>query len=168
MVLINLKSSLPTGPITANDSFLYETTVATPNDELIASLVDIHNARVRSNLLVDGVRGLAAYGVMKKPEEVGTDEVSVDGDAAFLCLIVLQRVLLFEIVDAISCHRGSLFYCILQVQELVGKVVEKGPNYVADPSGLRTGNPPDEKMAQVLQEVALKLEEYVSKVSVDT
>jgi hypothetical protein len=55
----------------------------------------------------------------------------------------------------------------LQVQELVGKVVEKGPNYVADPSGLRTGNPPDENMAQVLQEVALKLEEYVSKVSVD-
>lgn len=163
MVLINLKSSLPTGPITANDSFLYETTVATPNDELIASLVDIHNARVRSNLLVDGVRGLAAYGVMKKPEEVGTDEVSVDGDAAFLCLIVLQRVLLFEINRC-----WFLLYLNLQVQELVGKVVEKGPNYVADPSGLRTGNPPDEKMAQVLQEVALKLEEYVSKVSVDT
>jgi hypothetical protein len=54
-----------------------------------------------------------------------------------------------------------------QVKELLGKDVEKGPNYVADPSGLRTGNPPDEKMAQVLHEEALKLDEYVSKVSVD-
>ncbi|KAL3775424.1 hypothetical protein ACHAWO_001438 [Cyclotella atomus] len=123
MVLINLKSSLPTGPITANDSFLYETTAATRNDDLITSLVDIHNARVRSNLLVDATRGLAAYGVMKKPDEAGTDEV----------------------------------------KELLGKDVEKGPNYVADPSGLRTGNPPDEKMAQVLHEEALKLDEYVSK-----
>lgn len=77
MVLINLKSSLPTGPITANDSFLYETTAATRNDDLITSLVDIHNARVRSNLLVDATRGLAAYGVMKKPDEAGTDEVIV-------------------------------------------------------------------------------------------
>ena len=52
----------------------------------------------------------------------------------------------------------------LQVKELVGKSVEKGSNYVADPSGLRTGNPPDEKMAQVLQDEGVKLEEYVSKV----
>jgi hypothetical protein len=54
----------------------------------------------------------------------------------------------------------------LQVQELVGKSVEKGPNYVADPSGQRTGNPPDEKMAEVLQKEATALEEYVSKVIV--
>jgi len=46
----------------------------------------------------------------------------------------------------------------------MGKSVEKGPNYVADPSGKRVGNPPDEKMAQVLQQEALSLEEYVSRV----
>jgi len=42
--------------------------------------------------------------------------------------------------------------------------VEKGPNYTADPSGLRTGNPPDEKMVEVLQQEALSLEDYISKV----
>ena len=50
-----------------------------------------------------------------------------------------------------------------QVQELVGKTVEKEPNYVADPSGLRIGNPPDEKMAEILEQETLKLEEYISK-----
>jgi hypothetical protein len=77
MVLINVKSSLPTGPISANDSFLFETTSSTKIDDLIESVVDIHNARLRSRLIADAVRGLAMYGVMKKPEEVGTDEVSV-------------------------------------------------------------------------------------------
>lgn len=75
MVLINVKSSLPTGPISANDSFLFETTTSTKIDDLIESVVDIHNARLRSRLIVDAVSGLAMYGVMKKPEEVGTDEV---------------------------------------------------------------------------------------------
>ena len=60
----------------ADDSFLYETTSSTPIDELIESLVDIHNARVRSTLIVDAVKGLAMYGVMKKPDETGTDAVS--------------------------------------------------------------------------------------------
>lgn len=50
------------------------------------------------------------------------------------------------------------------MREIVGKSVEKGPNYVADPSGQRTGNPPDDEMAQVLKEEVSKLEEYVSKV----
>lgn len=76
MVLINLKSSLPTGPISANDSFLYEATTSTSNDDLIESLVEIHNARLRSKLIIDAVRGLAIHGVMKKPDETGTDAVS--------------------------------------------------------------------------------------------
>ena len=46
---------------------------------------------------------------------------------------------------------------------MVGKTVEKEANYVADPSGLRTGNPPDQKMAEILQREALKLEDYISK-----
>ncbi|KAL3790479.1 hypothetical protein HJC23_012035 [Cyclotella cryptica] len=123
MVLINLKSSLPGGPSSANDSFLYETTSSTKIDDLIESLVEIHNARLRCCLIIDAVRGLAMYGVMKKPAEAGTDEV----------------------------------------QEIIGNTVEKGPNYTADPSGLRTGNPPDGNMVEVLQQEALSLEDYVSK-----
>ena len=65
-------------------------------------------------------------------------------------------------ISSIFCIAETVFK--LQVQEMVGKTVEKGPNYVADPSGLRIGNPPDEKMAEVLQQEALKLEEYISKV----
>ncbi len=76
MVLINLKSVLP-GAQSANDGFLYETTTSTPVDELIESLVEIHNARLRSCLIADAVKGLAMYGVMKRPEDVGTDHVSL-------------------------------------------------------------------------------------------
>lgn len=46
---------------------------------------------------------------------------------------------------------------------MLGKEVEKGPNYVADPSGLRTGNPPDAEMAEALRREAKSLEEYVDK-----
>jgi hypothetical protein len=73
MVLISLKSTLPN--TTTNDGFLFETTSSTPVTELIDSLVDIHNARLRCCLVVDAVRALATYGVMKKLEEAGTDEV---------------------------------------------------------------------------------------------
>ncbi|KAL7460212.1 hypothetical protein ACHAXS_000675 [Conticribra weissflogii] len=117
MVLINLKSVLP-GAQSANDGFLYETTTSTPVDELIESLVEIHNARLRSCLIADAVKGLAMYGVMKRPEDVGTDHV---------------------------------------------RTVEKGDNYVADPSGLRTGNPPDKKMAEILNREVRSLEEYIDK-----
>lgn len=63
------------------------------------------------------------HGVMKRPENTGTDEV----------------------------------------QEIIGNEVEKGPNYVADPSGLRTGNPPDAQMAEVLKREVKSLEEYIDK-----
>lgn len=122
MVLISLKSTLG-GASSNNDGFLYETTSSTTVDDLIESLVEIHNARLRSSLIIDSVRGLAAHGVMKRPENAGTDEV----------------------------------------QEMIGNEVEKGPNYVADPSGLRTGNPPDEKMAEVLKNEVQSLEEYIDK-----
>lgn len=76
MVLISLKSVLP-GAQSANDGFLYKTTTSTPVDELIDSLVEIHNARLRCCLIADAVKGLAMYGVMKRPEDVGTDHVSL-------------------------------------------------------------------------------------------
>jgi len=122
MVLISLKSVLP-GAQSANDGFLFETTTSTPVDELIDSLVDIHNARLRSCLIADAVKGLAMYGVMKRPEDVGTDHV----------------------------------------KEITGGNVERGDNYVEDPSGLRTGNPPDEKMAEILNREVRALEEYIHK-----
>ena len=71
------------------------------------------------------------------------------------------------VVMIIHCQESDSDFKSLQVQEMVGKIVEKGPNYVADPSGLRIGNPPDEKMAEILQQEASKLEEYISKVNYD-
>lgn len=46
---------------------------------------------------------------------------------------------------------------------MIGKEVERGPNYTADPSGLRTGNPPDAHMAEVLTREVQSLEEYIDK-----
>ena len=69
MVVISIKHA-------DGDGFLYETTTDTRNDDLIASLVEIHNERLRAKVIVDGVRGLAMYGPMKEPSKVGIDEVS--------------------------------------------------------------------------------------------
>ena len=113
MVLINLKLSTAAS---SNDGFLYETTSSTKVDDLIENLVQIHNARLRSCLIIDAVRGLATHGVMKPPEDAGIEEV-----------------------------------------------VDEGQNYVADPSGLRTGNPPDAQTAEVLQGEVLSLEQYIDK-----
>lgn len=46
---------------------------------------------------------------------------------------------------------------------MIGNDVEKGPNYTADPSGLRTGNPPDAQMAEVLNREVQSLAEYIDK-----
>lgn len=73
MVLISLKSTL--GSASSNDGFLFETTVSTTVDDLIESLVEIHNARLRSFLIIDSVKELSMYGAMKLPETVGSDEV---------------------------------------------------------------------------------------------
>ena len=73
MVLINLKSTL--GANNNNDEFLYETKTSTKVDDLIESLVEIHNARFRSCLIADAVKALATYGVAKMPENDGTDRV---------------------------------------------------------------------------------------------
>ena len=107
MVLIHLKSALTSEN---NDEFLFETKCSTKTDDLIASLVAIHNARLRANVIVDTVRGLATYGLMKEP---GSDEET------------------------------------------------------ADPAGLRTGNPPDEQMAGILQQAAGALENYVANKQVE-
>ncbi|KAL3767271.1 hypothetical protein ACHAW5_002074 [Stephanodiscus triporus] len=72
MVLINLKSTL--GATNTNDEFLYETKASTKVDDLIESLVDIHNARVRSFMIADAVRALATCGAAKRPENDGTDD----------------------------------------------------------------------------------------------
>ena len=73
MVLINLKSTL--GANNDNDEFLYETKTSTKVDDLIESLVEIHNARFRSCLVADAVKALATYGVAKMPDNDGTGRV---------------------------------------------------------------------------------------------
>lgn len=69
MVVLSIKNS-------DGDGFLFETTTNTRNDDLIKSLVEIHNERLRAKVIVDSVRGLALYGPMKEPNQVGIDEVS--------------------------------------------------------------------------------------------
>lgn len=53
------------------------------------------------------------------------------------------------------------------MKEITGGTVEKGDNYVEDPSGLRTGNPPDEKMAEILNREVRALEGYIHKVIIN-
>jgi len=59
------------------DGFIFETTTTTKNDDLIDSLVAIHNGRLRARVVIDAVRSLALYGPMKKPDEVGIDYVRI-------------------------------------------------------------------------------------------
>ena len=100
MVLISLKS---TGG-GANDGFLYETTTSTPVENLIQSLVDIHNARLRGCLIADSVKGLAEYGVMKQPEDTGTDEVS-----AVIC-IGRWRMIVYQFRAIQTIQSVSIIY----------------------------------------------------------
>mmetsp|Transcript_16898 Transcript_16898/g.23912 ORF Transcript_16898/g.23912 Transcript_16898/m.23912 type:complete len:134 (+) Transcript_16898:56-457(+) len=67
MVVISVKYA-------GGDGFLFETTTDTPNNDLISSLVDIHNERLRSGIIVDSVRGLMTHGPMIKPDNVGIDK----------------------------------------------------------------------------------------------
>lgn len=45
-----------------------------------------------------------------------------------------------------------------------GEIIDKGPNYNADPTGIRTGNPPEGTLCDTLQRMAQDLDEYVDKV----
>jgi hypothetical protein len=116
MVLIHLKSALPSSD-DGNGEFLFETKSSTKVDDLIESVVSLNNARLRSSLIVDTVRGLATYGPMKQPDSTTVEEMS-------------------------------------------GK-------HTPDPSGLRTGFPPDEKMAAILHQAATALEDYVGRTQVE-
>ena len=57
MVVISIKSNDGNG-----DGFLFETTTDATNDDLISSLVELQNLRLRSRVIVDSVRGLAEHG----------------------------------------------------------------------------------------------------------
>ena len=43
------------------------------------------------------------------------------------------------------------------------KLVKK-ENYVSDPTGVRSGNPPEKKLADTLLQVSSELEDYIDKV----
>mmetsp|Transcript_9601 Transcript_9601/g.21459 ORF Transcript_9601/g.21459 Transcript_9601/m.21459 type:complete len:280 (-) Transcript_9601:146-985(-) len=76
MVVFNVKES------SDGDAFLYETTTDTLNDDLIASLVVIHNGRIQARVVADAIRGLAADGPMEKPSLVGGGGDGGEGSAA--------------------------------------------------------------------------------------
>lgn len=68
MVVIHIKRG-------DTDGFLFETSCSTSNDTLIRELVAVWNLRLRLMMLCEAVRDLAKYGVMKKPDKVGLDEI---------------------------------------------------------------------------------------------
>ena len=72
MVVIHIKR-------TESDQFLYETTCATSNDNLIRDLVKISNSRIRVVSLVDALKNLAQHGPSKHPNKCGIDEVLEKG-----------------------------------------------------------------------------------------
>lgn len=58
-----------------DDEFLFETTCATSNDELIKSLVEVHNKRAQLAFLCGALRDLGEYGPAKPTNEQGIDEL---------------------------------------------------------------------------------------------
>jgi hypothetical protein len=93
MVLINLKTTLGSSGSSddnnSNDEFLYETKLSTKVDDLIESLVNIHNARVRSHFIITTVKGLAMYGVARRIDEDGDEDDDQKVRAASHCPLIL-------------------------------------------------------------------------------
>lgn len=58
-----------------HDGFLYETTCATLNDDLVRDLVRVWNTRIRLAQLCGGLMDLAEHGPMKHPNKAGIDEI---------------------------------------------------------------------------------------------
>ena len=57
------------------DQFLFESTTAETNDNLIRKLVHMWNTRLQLNRLVMACRGLMTHGPSKPPKEHGIDSV---------------------------------------------------------------------------------------------
>ena len=68
MVVIQIKTS-------DQDSFLYETTCDTSNDQLVREITQVWNLRLRLGQLVGAIREMAKYGPMKHPNKAGLDEI---------------------------------------------------------------------------------------------
>jgi len=73
MVVINVKYG-------QEDEFLYETTCASTNDELISELVQVSNKRLQIAYLSHAIRELGKYGPMKDPKAAGVDSVQEQFD----------------------------------------------------------------------------------------
>jgi hypothetical protein len=69
MVVIQVK-------VSDNEAFLYETTCATTNDDLVREITQVWNMRLRLGQLTGGLREMAKYGPMKEPSKAGLDEIA--------------------------------------------------------------------------------------------
>eukprot|EP00557_Chaetoceros_sp_GSL56_P002808 CAMPEP_0176502750 /NCGR_PEP_ID=MMETSP0200_2-20121128/14938_1 /TAXON_ID=947934 /ORGANISM="Chaetoceros sp., Strain GSL56" /LENGTH=295 /DNA_ID=CAMNT_0017901879 /DNA_START=106 /DNA_END=993 /DNA_ORIENTATION=+ len=128
MVVIHVKGS-------DGDGFLFETTTDTKNEDLIQSLVNLQNLRSRAKVIVDSVRGLAQYGMMK--------DGTVGGRHAGATVV--------------SSTNDNQNHPVVECQE-------NSKNILVDPTGLRIGNPPEDgRLVQTLLQTAKDLEEYVDK-----
>ena len=68
MVLIHLKNN-------DTDQFLFETTCAEKNDELIKKIVEIWNMRFTLSQLASAIEELAKHGPSKPPDKRGLDDI---------------------------------------------------------------------------------------------
>eukprot|EP00283_Hemiselmis_rufescens_P008824 CAMPEP_0173427632 /NCGR_PEP_ID=MMETSP1357-20121228/6779_1 /TAXON_ID=77926 /ORGANISM="Hemiselmis rufescens, Strain PCC563" /LENGTH=285 /DNA_ID=CAMNT_0014391515 /DNA_START=48 /DNA_END=905 /DNA_ORIENTATION=- len=96
--------------------FLYETTVATPVDEVVKEVTDIWNMQIQIRRVLDSMDDLAKYGPAKRPDKQGIDTYQTD-----------------------------------DYGNLINDKVEKGPTYCMDPTGRRTGEAPEPKLAEVIE-----------------
>ena len=148
------------------DGFLYETTTASTNDDLISELCEIWNARLRVRILAPGLRELGKYGPMKKVVSALPDkqcQCPSCHDIYVFCVLFCSPPLSFPpsfFVPLISQEEQGLD----EVNEKYeGAELMKNEYYQADPSGLRTGNGPGPELAATLERVATDAETYCDK-----
>lgn len=134
MVVISIKSNDGNG-----DGFLFETTTDATNDDLISSLVEIQNLRLRSRVIVDSVRGLAEY-------SHGGSSQSRNGDGS-----------------GSSSGSGSGSD---EIQDTLNNMTIKDDETIESSFSSRNNPPTDPLILKALLQTAQDLEEYTDKAQV--
>ncbi|TPX53932.1 hypothetical protein PhCBS80983_g06108 [Powellomyces hirtus] len=103
--------------------FLFEAPATTPLSELVPQLANLQNSRLRLKRLIDGVEDLIEYGPSKPENEQGYDEDQLEALSKDKATVVKKEVMR----DGVSILLNP------------------------DPTGRRTGEAPNEQMADVLR-----------------
>lgn len=138
MVVIHVKQS-------DADSFLYETTCSTSNDEMIRDVVEVWNLRIRLLQLCGAIIELAKYGPMKQPDKAGLDEV-----------LLIQYFIMY---------RNNIFFKV--EEKYNGNKIDRGEFYLPDPTGARCGSGVGPQLSDTIERVAQDAMDVLSKLTVD-